>query len=181
VPRWSVGFCVAITKKWPRQRARLALDGDLLLLHRFEQRALRLRPGAVDFVGQQHLREHRPGVEHEGLFVALVDADAVQVRRHQVGGELHAREAQPERHRERMRQRRLAHTGHVFDQQVPAGQHAGDAVFDLRAFANDDRANLVDELDQSLRESIPHGSELTRKTEGHVLNSSGSSRRFESR
>ena len=50
-----------------RQRARLAFDGDLVLLHRLEQRALRLRPGAVDLVGEQHVREHRAGVEDEGL------------------------------------------------------------------------------------------------------------------
>ena len=44
-----------------------------------------------------------------------------------------------------MRQRRLADAGHVLDQQVSAGQQAGDAVLDLRPFADDDRANLVDE------------------------------------
>ena len=164
-----------------RQRARLAFDGDLLLLHGLEQRALRLRPGAVDLVGQQDLREHGAGVEHEGFLVALVDADAVEVRRHQVGGELHAREPQTERHRKRMRQRGLAHAGHVFDQQVAAGQHAGDAVFDLRAFADDDRANLIDELHQPLRKGVAHGGEVTRKIEAHVLNSSDSNRRSEAR
>ena len=41
------------------QRVRLALDGDLALLHRLEQRGLRLRRRAVDLVGQQHVGEHR--------------------------------------------------------------------------------------------------------------------------
>ena len=41
------------------QRARLALAGDLLFFHRFQQRALRLGRGAVHFVGQDHLREDR--------------------------------------------------------------------------------------------------------------------------
>ena len=75
-----------------RQRARLALDRDLVLFHRLEQRALRLRPGAVDLVGEEHVREHRPGVKNERFLGPLVDADADQVRRHQVGGELGARE-----------------------------------------------------------------------------------------
>ena len=41
------------------QLARLALDGDLVLLHRLEQRALRLRRRAVDLVGEHDLREDR--------------------------------------------------------------------------------------------------------------------------
>ena len=75
------------------QGAGLALDRDLVFLHRLEQRALGLGAGAVDLVGEQHLREHRSGVEDERFLAALVDADADRSRRHQVGGELHAREA----------------------------------------------------------------------------------------
>ncbi len=41
------------------QRVRVALDGHLPLLHRLEQRGLRLRRRAVDLVGQQHVGEHR--------------------------------------------------------------------------------------------------------------------------
>ena len=37
-----------------------AADRDLPLLHRFEQRGLRLGRRAVDFVGQNHVREQRP-------------------------------------------------------------------------------------------------------------------------
>ena len=37
----------------------LAFERDLVLLHHFEQRALRLGGGAVDLVGQQDVREHR--------------------------------------------------------------------------------------------------------------------------
>ena len=47
-----------------------------------------------------------------------------------------------------MRQRGLADAGNVLDQQVAAGEQAGDAVLDLRPLADDDRANLVDELGQ---------------------------------
>ena len=42
-----------------RERPRLALDRDLPLLHRLEQRGLRLRRGAVDLVGEEEVGEDR--------------------------------------------------------------------------------------------------------------------------
>ena len=42
----------------------LALHGDAVLLHRLEQRRLRLRRRAVDFVGQHDVGEDRAGREH---------------------------------------------------------------------------------------------------------------------
>jgi hypothetical protein len=131
------------------QRARFVLDRDLVFLHRLEQRALGLGAGAVDLVGQQHLREHRAGVEDERLLAALVHADADQVGRHQVGGELGAREAQAERDGERVGERGLADPRHILDQQMPAGEQAGDAVLDLVALADDDGAELADQLGES--------------------------------
>jgi hypothetical protein len=44
----------------------IALDGDLALLHRLEQRRLGLRGGAVDLVGEHHVGEDRPGAQGEG-------------------------------------------------------------------------------------------------------------------
>ena len=58
----------------PVERARLAADGDAALLHRFEQRGLRLRRGAVDFVGEQQVAEDRPRLELEArMAVPVVD------------------------------------------------------------------------------------------------------------
>ena len=48
-----------------RQPVRDAVHGDLMLGHRLEQRALRLRRRAVDLVGEQQLREQRAGMEAE--------------------------------------------------------------------------------------------------------------------
>ena len=79
-----------------RQRARLAFGGDLLLLHRFEQRTLCLGRGAVDLVGEDHLREDRTGVEAEPAVLAVEDRHADDVRGQQVAGELDALELQPE-------------------------------------------------------------------------------------
>ena len=67
VPRYSTGFCVATTMKGCGQRAPLRLDGDRALVHRLEQRRLRLRRGAVDLVGEHDVREDRPGVELEAV------------------------------------------------------------------------------------------------------------------
>ena len=43
----------------PRQIVARAGDGDVLLLHRLQQRRLGARAGAVDLVGHQQLGEHR--------------------------------------------------------------------------------------------------------------------------
>src|SRR3546814_3282580 len=49
-----------------RQQVRGAVDGDLMLGHRLEPRALGAWWRAVDLVGQQHVREHRPGMGSDG-------------------------------------------------------------------------------------------------------------------
>ena len=48
----------------------LALHRDAVLLHRFEQRRLRLRRGAVDFVRQHDVGEDRPGARPSAAPVA---------------------------------------------------------------------------------------------------------------
>ena len=106
------------------QRVRHAVHGHLLLGHRLEQRALRLRRGAIDLVGQQHLGEHRPRMEGEAGGVAVVDRHADDVGRQKIRGELDALQAEPEAGRERVRERRLAHAGQVLDQQVAAREQA---------------------------------------------------------
>ena len=132
------------------QLARGVVHRDLALLHGFQQGALRARAGAVDLVGQQHLREHRAGVEDEGLAAALEHAHAHEVAGHEVGRELHAGEAQAERYRQRLRQRGLAHPGHILDQQVPASHQAGHAVLDPVTLAHDDGVDLVDQAGKAL-------------------------------
>ena len=57
---------------------RLARHRDVLFLHGFEQRALRLGRGAVDLVGQQDVGEHRTGLELETFPAVLVLADDVR-------------------------------------------------------------------------------------------------------
>ena len=73
-----------------RQLIRLPADGDVLLLHCFEQRRLRLRRRPVDFVRQHDVPEDRAALELE-LPAAVVrvqdDVRADQVRGHEVRGE----------------------------------------------------------------------------------------------
>ena len=102
------------------QRPRLALDRDLALLHRFEQRALRPWRGPIDLVDEQDVREHGPG--HEAKVVTLEQARTQDVAGQQVGRSLDARKAEPQRAAEGARQERLADTWNVLHQRVTVGQ-----------------------------------------------------------
>ena len=77
----------------------VAGDGDVVLLHRLQQRRLGARARAVDLVGHQQLAEDRPGDEAEAALAAgalLQHLAADDVGRHQVGGELDAARVEPE-------------------------------------------------------------------------------------
>ena len=114
-----------------------ALDAHLRLAHRFEQRRLRARRGAVDFVGEQNVREHRAFVKME-LLVALAEhRHAEDVRRQQIRRELDALELRVNRAGERLGQRRLARAGKIIQQHVAA---AGERGEQLRASARPGRA-----------------------------------------
>lgn len=122
---------------------RNAVGGYLLFGHRFEQGALRLRRGAVDFIGQHELREQRAGMELKLATLAFVYAHADNVRRQQVAGELHALKRQIERGGEGVRQGGLADAGKVFDQQVTASEKAGEREPDLRTLSEHDIVDLL--------------------------------------
>ena len=133
-----MGFCVASTMKRLRQRMRVIVHRDLRFVHRFEQRGLRFRRGAVDFVGHDDVGEDRAGLEFEFLRRRVVDADADHVARQHVRGELNALERAVEGTRERLRQRRLADAGNVLDQQVAARQQRRQRQLDHVVLALDD-------------------------------------------
>jgi hypothetical protein len=124
-------------------------DGDAVLLHGFEERALRLRRGAVDLVREDDVGENRPFAELERLVTLLRlvdDRRAEDVGGHEVGRELDAREVERERLGQRAHEHRLAETGHTFEQGVATGEHArGDAVDDL-AVADDRLRDLLAQL-----------------------------------
>ena len=125
------------------QRIGLAISGDLLFRHRFEQGALRFRRGAIDFIGKHELREQRARMEFERAALALVDADADNVGGQQIGSELDALEGEVQRGGQRMRERGFADSGQVLDQQVAAGQEAGEREAYLGGLAEYDAVDLL--------------------------------------
>jgi hypothetical protein len=120
------------------------------LLHRLEQRGLRLGRRAVDLVGEHHVREHRPAREHHpplpGGGVLLDDVGAGDVARHQVGGELDAREAEVERARERVHEQRLRQPGDAHDEAVAAREERDERLLDHALLPDDELAQLAEDL-----------------------------------
>ncbi len=139
-----------------RQVVARAGNGDVLLLHRLQQRRLRARAGAVDLVGHQQLREHGTGDEAEGALAggALVEHfGAENVRRHQIGRELDALGVEAQRDAERLDQLGLGEAGHADQQRMAAGEDGDERVLDHPVLAEDDgrdrvlrRANLARHL-----------------------------------
>ncbi len=127
-----------------------AVDGDLLLGHRLEQRALGARRRAVDLVGQQQLGKNWARMKSESTVALLVDRYAQDVRWQQVGSELKALEIQPQRGGERARQRGLAEAGQILDQQMSAGQQAGERHIHLSRLAQHQSIHLCDGIGQRL-------------------------------
>ena len=66
----------------------LVADRDLPFLHRFEQGALHLGGGAIDFVRQESDWKKRAELGRELAGARIVDQGANQVRRQQIGREL---------------------------------------------------------------------------------------------
>ena len=94
-----------------RQITALAIDAHLALAHRFQQRRLRARRGAVDFVGQQNVGEDGAFVEMKLLVALVEDGHAQNVRGQQIRRELDALEPGVNGTRERLGQGGFARAG----------------------------------------------------------------------
>lgn len=119
-----------------RHRQGASFQGDLALLHHFQEGGLGLGRRAVDLVRQQQVGEHRPLAQLELLAGEVVYGVAGDVAGHQVGGELDAREAAVEAARQGAYQQGLAEPRHAFHQHVAAGEQRGEHVVDHRALAD---------------------------------------------
>ena len=108
------------------QRVGDAVDRDLVLFHRLEQRGLGARRGPVHLVDEQDVREHRPGAELPLAGRRAVHRRAGDVGRQQVGRALHPPEAAADRVGQRLGEQGLAGTGHALDEEVPARQQRDD-------------------------------------------------------
>ncbi len=127
------------------EREALAGDRDLVLLHRLEQRGLRLRRRPVDLVGEDEVGEDRSGLEAEDPLAALLDEDvrAGDVGRHQVGRELDPVEVAVDDVGDGAHQHRLAEAGHAFEQDVAVGQESGQRLADEGRLADDDAPDFA--------------------------------------
>src|SRR5205814_1728190 len=79
-----------------RHLMRIAVDGDLSLFHHFQQRRLSLWRGAVNFIGENDLREDWPWAELKIASLLVVNGDASDVCRKHVWRELDALERAPD-------------------------------------------------------------------------------------
>ena len=116
-----------------RQVVALAGHGDVLLLHALQQRRLRARAGAVDFVGHQQLGEHRALDEAEGAaadVAFLHDFRAQDVGRHQVGRELDALGVHAQHDAQGLDQLGLGEAGNADQQQMAAGKECNQRLID---------------------------------------------------
>ena len=125
VPSCSIGFWVATTTKRIVELAGLAKHRHLPLGHRLQQRALGARRGAVDFVGQQQLREKR--ASHEAQFAAafgfLQQFRAQNIGGHQVRRELDAAEIHAHCACQRAHEQRFGKARHAGHQHMAAAEH----------------------------------------------------------
>ena len=146
MPSYSTGLAVASTWNGAVEHERLALDGDLVLLHRFEEGGLRAWWRAVDLVGEQQPGEQRALAEREVAVALVVDERSGEVGGQEVGGELSAGEVEPERLGERSCGEGLAEAGEVLEQHVAAGEDGREDERERLAFADDGDLDLVEDL-----------------------------------
>ena len=102
-----------------------------------------MRPGPVDLIRQDDLRHDGacPVFELAGLLVEYVDAGNIGGQ--EIGRELDAAESAAQRPRQRLRQRRLAHAGHVLQQDMAVGEESNQKQFDRRRLSDDDASDLL--------------------------------------
>src|SRR6185295_17474376 len=139
-----------------REHPRITLERDLLLLHRLEQRGLRLRRRSIDLVGEDDVREDRPLLYAEVARRDLVDGGADDVARHEVGGELDPLEGPADETRDRAREKRLRRTGHALDEHVAAEHERDEREPDGLILSDDDAMHVAVETLRDLARAPGH-------------------------
>ena len=148
-----------------RQRVRRLPGRHFALLHRLQQRGLRLRRRAVDFVRQQNVREDRPFDESERpppVGILFQHARARDVRGHQVGRELNPLELQIENLRQRADDERLRQPGHADQQAMPAREDRREDLLDHRILPDDDLLQLALHEQPMLPKLLQHIAQIAR-------------------
>ena len=117
-------------------------DGNLSLLHGFQERRLSFRRRAIDFVGENNVGEQRPFEKAElaaaGGAILFNDFRAGNVGGHQVGGELNAAERKIQRASQRADHQRFGQARHAFQQAMAAGKQRDQQFLDNIVLTDDD-------------------------------------------
>ena len=93
-------------------------------------------------------------MELEAALVGLEYVDAEQIGGQHIVGELHALVFQPQHGGKAGRQRGFAHARHVFQQNMPAGENAGEQLFEHGLFAENDGVEL---FENGVKGGVGHG------------------------
>ncbi len=128
--------------------AKFAAGSDLFFLHGFEHGGLGLGRGAIDFVGEDEMREDRAALELKFAPAGVSFHDEVRaedVGGHEVGRELDAAERHVEHFAERANEERLAQARHAFEQHVAAAKQRDQRAFDDLGVTDDDFADFCAE------------------------------------
>jgi len=122
-------------------------DGDLMLLHRFEQRGLGLRRRAVDLIREDHVSKDGAFVEdHAAALLSIFeDLRAGDVGGHEIGRELDAIKAEIEDISYSFHQQRLCQTGCAGDEAMPARDEGDEHLIHDLMLADDDLTDLGEE------------------------------------
>ncbi len=127
-----------------------SLNGDAMLLHRLEQRRLRLGRRTIDLVGQHDIAEDRPRRKHHlaaaGCRILLNQVRARDIRRHQVGRELDSRELEVDYARQGRDEQRLRETRDADDQAITAHEERQQHLVDDVVLSDDQLFQLGDNL-----------------------------------
>ena len=136
------------------------------------KRGLGLGRGAVDFVGQQDVGEHRALDKAEiapAALVLLQHVRAGDVRRHQVGRELDPLELDVEDAGQRADHQRLGQPGHAHQQAMAAGEHGGEHLLDHVRLADDHLLQFFLHQPAMLAELLQHVAQISRFCSAHSL------------
>ncbi|MCY1234834.1 hypothetical protein D9M72_474270 [compost metagenome] len=126
----------------------LATDGDLALLHRFEQGRLHLRRRTVHLVRQNEVGEDRTFLKAKLAFAAVgkIDLRPGDVGGQEVGGELDARQLRVEVLRHALDGPGLGEPRQALDEQVAVAEQAQQQALDHAFLADDRFADALAEL-----------------------------------
>ena len=121
-------------------------DRHLALLHDLEQRGLHLRRRAVDLVREEEVAEDGAELGVERALLRAVDARPDEVRRDEVGRELHPRERPAEDPRGRLDGQRLRKARNALDEEMALREEAHEHALEHRVLPGDDPADLEERL-----------------------------------